>query len=316
LNQKKIIAVVGSTGAQGGGLARAILDDPTGSFALRALTRDPKSDKARALAARGAEVVAADVDDPASLEHAFAGAHGIFCVTFFWNHFSPEKETAQGRTLAAAAERSGAAHVVWSTLEDTRQWMPLDDPRMPTLQGRYKVPHFDSKGEADADFQRLGARATILRTSFYWENFIHFGQGPKPGPDGVLVLGMPLGEGRLPGIASEDIGRCTLGIFRRGVEFGGKTVGIAGEMPTGAEMASGFSRAFGREVRYRDVPPEVYRAFGFPGAEDMGNMYQFKRDFNHDYCANRSVELSRRLNPALQSFSAWAEANRDRIPIA
>lgn len=144
--EQKIIAVVGATGAQGGGLVRAILNDKQGGFAVRAITRDAHSDKAKALAAMGAEVVEADVHDEASLRKAFEGAHGVFCVTFFWDHFSPEKEIESVRNMASAAKATGAKHVIWSTLEDTRRWMSLDDDRMPTLMGQYKVPHFDGKG--------------------------------------------------------------------------------------------------------------------------------------------------------------------------
>jgi len=92
MTDKKIIAVVGSTGAQGGGLVRAIMNDPDGGFTARALTRDPNSDKAKALSDLGAEVVKADVDDTESLKKAFNGAYGAYCVTFFWEHMSPEKE--------------------------------------------------------------------------------------------------------------------------------------------------------------------------------------------------------------------------------
>ena len=99
MSSKKIIAVVGATGAQGGGLVRAILNDPSGGFTARAITRDVKSDKARALAALGAEVVPGDVDDEASLHRAFSGAHGAYCVTFFWAHFSPEKEKAEAAAM-------------------------------------------------------------------------------------------------------------------------------------------------------------------------------------------------------------------------
>src|SRR5438309_1769267 len=109
--QKKIIAVLGATGAQGGGLVRAILADKGGPFQARAITRNVNSDKARALARAGAEVVAADVDDPKSLDRAFAGAYGAFCVTFFWEHFSPEKETGHARNMAQAAQRAGLQHV-------------------------------------------------------------------------------------------------------------------------------------------------------------------------------------------------------------
>ena len=312
---RKIIAVVGATGAQGSGLVRAIQGDPSGGFVARALTRNVNSDKAKELAKLGAEVVTADVDDEASLERAFRGAHGAYCVTFYWEHFSPDRERAQAAAMAKAAKRTAVAHAIWSTLEDTRRWVPVDDDRMPTLLGSYKVPHFDSKGESDRYFTEAGVPTTFLLTSFYWDNFIFFGMGPKKGPDGKLAITLPMGDRKLPGIAAEDIGRCAFGIFRKGNEFVGKTVGIAGEHLTGEEMAAGFTKALGREVGYNAVPPEVYRGFGFPGCEDLGNMFQFNRDFADYFCGARSVDFSRALNPALQSFEVWLERNKARIPL-
>jgi len=312
---KKIIVVAGATGAQGGGLVRAILNDPNGGFAARALTRDVNSDKAKQLAALGAEVVAANVDDAASLERAFQGAHGAYCVTFFWDHFSPEKEHAQAAAMAKAAKGAGLQHVIWSTLEDTRNWVPLSDNRMPTLMGKYKVPHFDSKGESDRLFSDLGLPVTFLLTSFYWDNFIYFKMGPAKGPDGKLGITFPMGDKKLPGIAAEDIGRCAYGVFRKGPEYIRKTVGIAGEHLTGTQMAAAFTRALGKEVRYNDVPPEVYRGFGFPGAEDLGNMFQFKRDFEFYFCGARDLAIARSLNPALQTFDQWLAQNKSHIPV-
>ena len=312
---KKLIAIVGATGAQGGGLARAILDDPAGGFAVRALTRKPDSEKARALAKRGAEVVAADLDDAESVTRAFRGAWGAFCVTNFWEHFSPDKELAQAASMARAARDAGLSHVIWSTLEDTRRWVPLADDRMPTLMDKWKVPHYDAKGEANHFFADAGVPTTYLLTSFYWDNFIHFGMEPKRGPDGVLAIILPLGRARLSGIAAEDIGGCAYGIFRRGKEMIGRTVGIAGGHLTGAEMAAGLSRALGEEVRYAEVTPEAFRGFGFPGAEDLGNMFQFKRDFNDYYVGARDVEEARALNPALQTFDSWLDRNKERIPL-
>jgi uncharacterized protein YbjT (DUF2867 family) len=313
--EKKIIAVAGATGAQGGGLVRAILADPGGGFAVRALTRDPKSDKARDLAGKGAVVVAADVDDVESLKRAFRGAHAAYCVTFFWDHFSPDREKAQARNMAVAAKDAGVKHVIWSTFEDTRLSVPLSDGRMPTLQGKYKVPHFDAKSEANPYFTELGLPTTFLLTSFYWDNLIYFGMGPKKGPDGKLAFTLPMGNKKLPGIAAGDIGGCAYGLFRRGPEFIGKTVGVAGEHLTGAQMAAALSNALGREVAYNAVPPDVFRSFGFPGADDLGNMFQFKADFEGMYCGNRDLALSRSLNPKLQTFSQWLAANKERIPI-
>jgi len=315
MNARKIIAVAGATGAQGGGLVRAILNDPQGGFAVRALTRDPSSAKARELARLGAEVVQADIGNEASLERAFAGAHGAFCVTFFWDHFSPERELAEAGAMSRAAKKAGVKHVVWSTLEDTRKWVPLADERMPTLMGKYKVPHFDGKGEADRIFTELGVPTTFLLTSFYWDNFIFFGMGPKKDASGQLAITLPMADRKLPGIAAEDIGRCAYGIFRQGSSLIGKTVGISGEHLSGSEMADEFSRALQQKVRYNEVAPEVFRGFGFPGAEDLGNMFQVKRDFNDAFRAPRDPATARALNPALQGFRQWLEANKSRIPL-
>ena len=313
--ESRTIAVVGATGAQGGGLVRAILADRSGTFRARALTRKPDSENARALAAAGAEVVAADLDDEASLSRAFEGAWGVFALTNFWEHFSPERELQQAGNQARAAKQAGVSHVIWSTLEDTRKLVPLTDDRMPTLMGKYKVPHFDAKGEADALFLATGVPTTLLLTSFYWDNFIHFGAGPKRGPDGKLLLTFPLGNAKLPGIAVEDIGKSALGVFRRAGEFEGKYVGIAGEHLTGAEMAAGLTKALGEEVRYNDVPADVYRSFGFPGADDLGNMFQYKRDFNAEFRRPRDVAAARKLNPEMQTYEQWLSQNARRIPL-
>jgi uncharacterized protein YbjT (DUF2867 family) len=313
--QKKILAVVGATGAQGGALVRAILADRTGAFAPRALTRKTDSEKARALAAQGVEVVAADLDDPATLGPAFAGAYGAFCVTNFWEHFSPERELTQASNQARAAKAAGLQHVIWSTLEDTRKWVPLTDDRMPTLGGKYKVPHFDAKGEADQVFRDLGVPTTFLLTSFYWENFIYFGAGPQRMPDGTLALVMPMGDRKLPGIAVDDIGKVAYAIFRRGKEFIGKTVAIAGEHLSGAEMAAALSRALGREIRYQEVSPEAYRALGFPGADDMGNMFQYNRDFSDYFAGVRDLAATRALDPELQTLDQWLARHKGEIPL-
>ncbi len=312
---KKIIAVVGATGAQGGGLVRAIMNDPSGGFSARAITRNVNSDKAKELAKLGAEVVAADMDNLESLKKAFQGAYGAFCVTNFWEHFSPEKETAQATAMATAAKDADLQHVLWSTLEDTRKWVPLSDNRMPTLMGKYKVLHMDAKGEADEIFRERGVPTTFLLTSFYWENLIYFGMGPKKGPDGKLAITFPMGDKELSGIAAEDIGKCAYGVFKKGREFIGKTVGIAGEHLTCAQMAAALTSALNQEVGYNDVPSEVYRSFDFPYADDLGNMFQFFRDFAQDFRGARNIDVTRGLNPSLQTFDGWLAQNQSRIPL-
>lgn len=315
MHNKKIVAIIGATGAQGGGLANAILNDPDTEFAVRAITRNTGSDKARELAGKGAEVIQADLDNKDSLVKAFKDAYGVFGVTNFWEHFSPEKETEQARNIAKAAEEAQVKHVIWSSLEDTRKWSKMDDPSIPVLQEKYKVPHFDSKGESEAFFLESDAPVTILRTSFYWDNMIFFGLGPKKGPDGQYALTFPMDDKKLPGMAAQDIGKAAYGIFKAGEELKGKTVSIAGEHLTGQQMAQSMSEALGVKVNYNPVSPETYRQLGFPGAEDLGNMFQFKRDFEDDFVGARDIEFTRRLNPESLSFNDWLEANKDRIPL-
>jgi uncharacterized protein YbjT (DUF2867 family) len=312
---KKIIAVTGATGAQGGGLARAILADPSGGFAVRAVTRDPNKDKAKELASKGAEVVKADLDDVESLTKAFAGAHGVYAVTNFWEHFSAEKEKAQAKNIAEAAKAAGVKHVIWSTLEDTRKFMPADDKRMPMLQEKYRVPHFDAKAEANAFFS--GLPATMLVTSFYWDNLFMFGLAPKKGDDGKLAWTFPMGSAKMAGIAAEDIGKVAYGIFKAGDQYIGKTVGIMGEALTIEQMGQTLTKVLGvGPVKYNAVEADVYRSFGFPGADEMGNMFQAYRDFDKEMLANRSADTARKLNPALQSFEQFVKKQQAAIKTA
>jgi uncharacterized protein YbjT (DUF2867 family) len=300
-----LITVFGATGAQGGGLARALLSRNKPEHRVRAVTRKPEGEAARGLESMGAEIMAADLDDPASVERAMEGAHGVYCVTNFWEHFSPDKEMKQAETLAEAARRRGVAHVIWSTLEDTRRLTPADGQRMPVLMGNYNVPHFDAKGEANRFFIDRGVPVTFLLTSFFWDNLIHFGMGPQRGADGTLGLLLPMADKPLPGIAAADIGGCAAGIFLQGQSMIGRTVGISGGHLTGAEMASSLSRALNEPVTHIDMPTVQYAKLGFPGAEDLANMFQFKQDFNEAYCAARPVAETHALYPGLLDFDAW-----------
>jgi hypothetical protein len=226
----------------------------------------------------------------------------------------PEREIAEAHTLADAAKAADVKHVIWSTLEDTRKWVPLDSDQMPTIHDHYKVPHFDTKGESNRFFYNR-VPTTFLLTSFYWDNLIYFGMNPKPDGHGRFALTLPTGDAKMPGIAGEDIGKCAYGIFKRGREFIGKTIGVAGEHLSGAQMAATLSRVLGREVRYNEVSPDTYRKFGFPGAEDLGNMFQINRDFEQAFAGARNLSLSRALNPSLQTFEFWLMQNKSRIPL-
>jgi uncharacterized protein YbjT (DUF2867 family) len=314
MSDKKVIAVVGATGQQGGGVARAILDDPDGGFAVRALTRNPASAAARELAARGAEVVAADLDDEESVRRALDGVYGAFFVTAFWEYNDTAREQAQARNMANAAKAAGLSHVVWSTLPDTRDHLDADDERVPTLQGTYKVPHFDSKAEADRFFTEAGVPTTFLSTTFYFESFLDYFP-PVRGEDGKLVLALPMRDRKLSGIAVDDIGRIAYAILRRGTELAGETISVAGENLTGAEYAERFAKEFGEEVTYQPVDVDVIRGSGAPGADDMANMFFYYAEHEAFFAGARDPEVVRTLHPHLKDFATWLAENRAKFTV-
>lgn len=312
MTNEKLIAVVGATGSQGGGLVRAILDDPNHEFRVRALTRSATSEKARALAEAGAEVVEADLDDGPSMRRAFDGADGAFVVTNYWAERTPEEEAtrtraamelAQADTAALAAKQAGVGHVIWSTLEDTREFF-VGDAGVPDADGAYKVPHFDAKAEADAMFREYDVPTTFLRTTFFFEGFAG-GLGPMRGDDGKLTLTLPMADQKMSGIAVGDIGRTALGVFRRGQELVGATVGIAGDHLTGEQYAAALGDALGEEVLYRPLGWDEFRAQGFPGAVEMGNMFQYYAQNSARFVGDRDLSAVRALNPGLLSFRDW-----------
>ncbi|WP_086818933.1 NmrA/HSCARG family protein [Allokutzneria sp. NRRL B-24872] len=309
MGEQKIIAVTGATGAQGGGIARAILAEPESGFTVRALTRDPESASAKELAALGAEVVRADFNDEASVRGAFEGAYGAYLVTNFWAHGSADRERAEVEVLVRAAKTANLQHVVWSTLEDTRELLPVSDARMPVLQEHYNVPHFDVKGEANALFTEAGIPTTFLNTTYYFQGFTEYFP-PKRGEDGVITLALPLEDGKLlAGVDSEDIGRTAWEILKRGKEFVGRTVSIAGEHLTGAQYAERFAEALGEPVRFQSIPYDTFRTFDFPGAVEIANMFQYYGDFDAEFTGARDLTEVRALNPRLKDFASWLSAN-------
>ncbi|WP_329123467.1 NmrA/HSCARG family protein [Streptomyces sp. NBC_01353] len=310
---KRIVTVFGATGRQGGSLARAILGKGEGDFTVRAVTRHPESEPAVELERLGADVVRADMDDEESLGPVFEGAYGAFLVTNFWEGMNAEHEKAQAEALARAAGHAGVQHAVWSTLEDTRDCIPRDDTRMPTLQDSYKVPHFDAKAEADRYFTEAGVPTTYLRTTFYWENLLDTFP-PQPADDGVLVLNFPMADSRLSGISFVDIGRTALAVLERGTDLIGATVSIAGEHLRVADMAAALTEQVGVPFAYRPLTPDAYRAQGYPGADETGNMFQFYRDCEEHFTAARDLAAVRALNPELQDFRTWLSAHRTKFP--
>lgn len=293
---RPLIAVLGATGAQGGGLARALLRDPAQRFAVRALTRQPGARAARALVQAGAEVVSADLDRPGTLIEALAGAHGLFAVTDFWEHFSPERELRQAARLAEAAGRAGVRHIVWSTQEDTRAGGA----------GPWRVPQMDAKGQADTFFRELPT--TYVLPSFYWDNLIQLGLLPRREPDGRLRWQLPLGRARLCGIAAEDIGCCVASLFAQGEASLGQRIGLAAEQLSGAHMAQALAQVLGEAVLHEPLPPEAFGRLPFPGAPEIAASFAYQQAEEARYCAARPPQAARALHQGLQDFAHWAGA--------
>ncbi|OBJ50892.1 NmrA/HSCARG family protein [Mycobacterium sp. 1423905.2] len=322
MEEKKIIAVVGATGSQGGGLVKAILDHPEGKFSVRALTRNAQSSSARKWADAGAEIVQADLDDGQSIRTAFEGAHGAFIVTNYWAELSPddegrrtraERELAQADTAALAAKKAGVTHVIWSTLEDTRDFFG-DDERVPTVEERFKVPHFDAKAEADALFRQYGVPTTFLRTTLFFEGFVN-SFPPRRGADGTVSLTLPIADHPMAGIAVSDIGKTALELFARGGAYIGKTLSIAGDHLTGEQYAAALTDALGEQVAYRPMTWDEFRKQGFPSAVEMGNMFQYYAENSAAFVGERDLAKVRDLNPQLQSFRDWLSLHSREIQI-
>lgn len=306
-----LVAVLGATGAQGGSVARTLLEG--GRFAVRALTRRPASAAALALARAGAEVVPADLDDPATLRAAFEGVHGLFAVTPFWTHHSAARELGQARHVARAAAAAGVAHVVWSTQEDTRRWVPLEDERWPAPCGCWRVPHHDAKGAADAFFAEQGVPTTRLLLSFFWDNLLRFGLQPQRAADGRLVLVLPMGSRPLPGMAVSDVGPVVQALLAQPRRWIGRCVGVAGEHLDGARMAAALAGALGEPVHHHSPHVDDYAARPVPEAATFAGMFRFLHDFNGDVRSMRSVALARELHPGMADFDRWLAQNAHRL---
>ncbi|XP_030814317.1 nmrA-like family domain-containing protein 1 isoform X1 [Camarhynchus parvulus] len=291
---KKLIVVFGATGAQGGSVARALLDD--GSFKVRAVTRSPRKKQAQELRRRGAELVKADQDDEASLERALAGAYGAFIVTNFWEHCSKEKEIEQGRRLAELSKRQGLQHVVFSGLENVQQ----------LTGGRLEVLHFDGKGVVEEHFQKIGVPTTIIRLPFYFENFLSIFKLQKAPQGDALVLELPMGDTPMDGMAVEDLGPVVLSLLKSPGEYIGQVVGLSTGKLTEAEYAAILSQQTGKTVTASKISPEEYEKQDFPGAKELAAMFRF-----YALKPDRNVALTMKLNPKARTFQQWVGDNKN-----
>lgn len=296
------IAVGGATGNQGGAVVAALL--ATKKYKIRALTRSPDSDKAKALAEQGVEVVKADMDDADTLSAAFGGCFGAFLVTNFWAHMDAEREIKQGKNLADACLQTGVKHVVWSTLlPDTRD---LSDEII--MIGDYKVPHFDAKAIVSKYFDEIKLHVTHLTTTFYYENLLSV-MKPKMGEDGVKTLTIPVGDAQWALVAVADIGKAAAHCFINDItgEFC-----VASDKMTAAEVAKALEDATGEKTIAYTPPYEEYRSYGFPGCNDLANMFEWYRVHSDAWCGKFSLdELKETVG--VTDFKTWCEANKDAL---
>lgn len=298
---KRLIAVVGGTGAQGGGVVDALLKH--GGFDVRVASRNPESDGARALAARGVEVVKADLLDPASLVPFFAGAHGAFIVTNFWDPTQMARETEVGSAAVKAAREAGVSHLIWSTLPNSAA----------ISGGELAVTHFTNKALVDEVVESLGfPRYTFVGAPMYFQNFLTM-MGPQPLPTGGKGWAVPMDpDARVihAGDVSE-VGLAVAAAFATSPEDlpNGTFVGVCGGTYSWNDFVSTLN-AQGHAVSVIQVPAEVYDTF-FPGAHEMREMFQYFERYTYygpDHVAR--VENARRLvAQGFTSFETWARAH-------
>ncbi len=296
MRTKPIILVTGATGAQGGSVARMLLKNK--KFAVRILTRNPDSQRARVLQRAGAEIVKGDLDDIRSLEMAMLGCYGVFGVTNFWEHYA--KEYQQGLNLIDAVKTSGIRHFVMHSMEDYSK----------LSNGRYSVPQYDIKAALEQYAKREQVAATFVHMSFYFENFFSLFPLQK-GQDKTFYFGFPQGDTKLAMVSVDDLGGVVARIFNNPHAFIGRTVGVVGDDRTGHEYAQILSNVLERNIEYYYISRNEYAAYNFPGAEELANMFEVQRL----YIPERQAELeeSYKMNPEMQTFEKWATKNKQRF---
>ena len=294
MNNKKLIAVIGATGQQGGGVVRAL--QARGQFKVRALTRDP--DKHRELAE---EVVAADLDKPETLKAAFAGAHGVFLVTNFWAYGGAD-EPRQATAAVRAAKDSGVKHFIWSTLPDVEA----------ISGGKLNVPHFTGKAKIDRVVQEAGfANHTFVIAPFYYQNLAG-ALAPQKQPDGSMGWALPL-DPTLRAIHMGDInelGNIVAGAFVYPDEAGnGQYLPLVGDFMSFNEIVETLNRQ-GHNFSYKQVPKESF-AGSFPGATEIAETFSYWEA--HTYLGSDSsarIALANKVAGREPTrFSTWAREN-------
>ncbi|GII78094.1 hypothetical protein Sru01_30760 [Sphaerisporangium rufum] len=281
---EKIILVTGATGGQGGAVARRLL---AAGRPVRVLVRDPDAPAAKALRVLGAQPVAGDLDDPASLRAAARGCHGVFSVQpCDLADPRPALEVRRGRNVADAAKAAGVAHLVYTSV---------------AAAGRGSgVAHFDSKAEIEAYIHAIGLPATVLRPVFFMENWLYMLPEPRGG-ERVVPLALDAGT-PLQMIALADIGRIAAAAFADPAGFLGESIDIAGDEPTVREIAAVFTRTDGVATRITRQPIEEVRA----RAPEVAAMFTWFQRQSH----RADIAALRARFPGLLSLEEWRGRNR------
>jgi uncharacterized protein YbjT (DUF2867 family) len=298
--KETIISVLGGTGAQGGGVVEALLAQS--QFKVRVASRNPTSDGAKALTARGVEVVKADLLDPASLRPFFEGAQGAFVVTNFWDPAQSEREEEIGTAAVTAARSAGVAHLIWSTLPDAEK----------LSGGQLKVKHFTMKAHVDAVVQAAGfERYTFVQPPFYFQN-LQGAMAPQPLPDGGRGWVVPMDPAASVIHAGDitEFGRIVAAAFSAGGQLSnGSYLAMCGGKYSWNDFAAALN-ALGQDVRVVRVPPDVYDGF-FPGAAELREMFQYFEA--HTYfgpSAQAHIDAANALVPGgFSAFPDWARKN-------
>jgi uncharacterized protein YbjT (DUF2867 family) len=291
VNQPTIL-VIGATGSQGGSVARHLLASER--WNVRALTRNPGSEKANALRKAGAAIIEGDLEDPDRLRRALEGCRGVFGVTDYWEHYGKEYEL--GKNLVDAVAHSRVDVFVFSVLPHVKK----------ITAGELHVPHFDMKGQLAEYARKLGVPAVFVNVAFYYQNFMtQF--APKRRTDGSYVFGFPQGDAPLAGVSVEDLGGVVAPLFN-GTDFLGQTIAVVGDLMPPGDYAEAMTRVMATRVVYQPVVRQVYAESGFPGADARADMFEFYRRFLP--YSRSDLERSRSLYPEIRRFEDWLKARR------
>ena len=292
-NNKKLIAVIGATGHQGGAVVRAL--QASGQFKVRALSRNPE--KHRDLAD---EVVEADLNRPDTLQPAFAGAHGVFLVTS--SSLEGTDEFTQGTAAVRAAKAAGVKHFIWSTLPDVKA----------ISGGKFDVPHFTGKAKVDRVVTEAGfANHTFVIAPFYYQN-LKGAMAPQQQADGSMGWALPL-DPRVRCIHMGDIrelGTIVAGAFAHPDQAGhGEYLPLVGDFMSFNEIVDVLNRQ-GHNFSFTQVPADVFATL-FPGAAEIAAMFRYFEA--HTYLGSDSCDRIALANKIAgrqpTKFSTWARLN-------